>query len=268
MGYIYKVTNTVNGKVYIGQTTRDVPSRWKNHLSDARYPKQQDHSILHKAMRKYGESVFTIDELEQCDNDILDEREQYWIQQYDSVNAGYNISLGGKGYKKCLDDDILRLWEQGKSFVEIADILSVHMETVSRILKRYGIEHRPQQIQPNAVHQYTLDGEYIQSFPSVCAASSYLGIRGSGGIRSVCIGRNRHCHGYRWSYDKVDKLPPIRKDNGLHPVAQYDKDGKLIKVYKKMIDAAKELNVTQGSIWAVCNGIHYYCAGYHFEYCN
>lgn len=268
MGYIYKVTNTINGKVYVGQTTRDVSSRWKNHISEARYPRQQDNSILHKAMRKYGENAFAVEELEQCDNDMLDDREQYWIQQYDSANVGYNISLGGKGYKKCLDDDILRLWKQGKTFVEIADTLAVHMETVSKILKRYGIKHRPQQIQPNAVHQYTLDGEYIQSFPSTYAASTYLGIRGSGGIRGVCIGRNRQCHGYRWSYEKVDKLPPIRNDKSVHPVAQYDKKGNLIKIYKRMVDAAKELNVTQGAIWAVCNGIHDYCSGFHFEYCK
>ena len=48
MGYIYKITNLINNKIYIGQTIRDVQIRWKEHL------RSKDEAPIHKAIRKYG----------------------------------------------------------------------------------------------------------------------------------------------------------------------------------------------------------------------
>ena len=107
----------------------------------------------------------------------------------------------------------------------------------------------------------------MQEFSSISAAARHVGFTGgTGGIRATCIGRNRYSHGYRWSYEKIDRLPPIRDDKGLHPVVQYDKHGNIIEVYSKIADAAKKYNVTHGAITSVCNGVHEYCAGYHWEF--
>ena len=51
-GYIYKIINDINDKIYIGQTKRDLETRFYQHLSKTRH--KEDHSILHKAIEKYG----------------------------------------------------------------------------------------------------------------------------------------------------------------------------------------------------------------------
>lgn len=98
MGYIYKITNDINDKVYIGQTSKCRPNdRWSQHKSDSKNLREEDHSALHLAMHKYGVEKFHFEILEEADISLLDEREIYWISFYNSkVPNGYNISEGGK----------------------------------------------------------------------------------------------------------------------------------------------------------------------------
>ena len=93
-GFIYIIRNTVNSKVYIGQTKISVDIRWKEHLRHARYGDQ----LINRAMRKYGIDKFYIETLEICNLKIIDDREIYYIDLYDSINKskGYNVSIGGK----------------------------------------------------------------------------------------------------------------------------------------------------------------------------
>ena len=87
-GYVYKTTNLVNGKIYIGQHKSTA-------FDDTYYGSGY---ILKEALQKYGKENFSIDVLEWCSNrDILDEREIYWITQYNTTDkyVGYNISNGG-----------------------------------------------------------------------------------------------------------------------------------------------------------------------------
>ena len=91
-GYIYKITNNFNDKIYIGQTARDIDTRFAEHCSETR-----GHSRLHNAIQKYGWRNFKIEEVEKVPLSKLDEREIYWIKYYDSANKekGYNITKGG-----------------------------------------------------------------------------------------------------------------------------------------------------------------------------
>lgn len=91
-GYIYKITNNFNDKIYIGQTARDIDTRFAEHCSETR-----GHSRLHNAIQKYGWRNFKIEEIEKIPLSKLDEREIYWIKYYDSTNKekGYNITKGG-----------------------------------------------------------------------------------------------------------------------------------------------------------------------------
>lgn len=97
MGYIYQISNDINNKLYIGQTSKTRPTdRWSQHKSDSKNLREKDNSALHFAMNKYGVEHFFFEIIEEVDNSLLDEREIYWIAEKSSqVPNGYNISSGG-----------------------------------------------------------------------------------------------------------------------------------------------------------------------------
>lgn len=99
MGFIYKIENQINNKIYIGLTKLARPTdRFSKHKYEGRHLKPNDHSLLHKAMAKYGVDNFVFTIIEEVDNDLMPMREQYWIKQYNSQQPnGYNITEGGEG---------------------------------------------------------------------------------------------------------------------------------------------------------------------------
>ena len=104
MGYIYKITNKINNKSYIGKTERSVQVRWKEHC---RHIDALQHLPLYRTLKKYGLDNFTLETLEECKNEILDDREIYWINYYQSYGKmGYNCTGGGEGGIKTYDEEI------------------------------------------------------------------------------------------------------------------------------------------------------------------
>lgn len=98
MSFIYKITNKINDKVYIGYTSRTPDRRFYEHTWEAENRIDEDSSCLHKAMNKYGINSFTIEVIEEFSEDEKDwqELEKFYIQQYNSlVPNGYNILIGG-----------------------------------------------------------------------------------------------------------------------------------------------------------------------------
>lgn len=103
LGYIYTITNKINGKVYVGKTT-NLKHRWEEHLSNLRNNKH--HSIeLQRSYNKYGEDNFLFEyEIVEVKNDNeLNILEMNKIKELDSFNNGYNETLGGDGNKKIFD---------------------------------------------------------------------------------------------------------------------------------------------------------------------
>ena len=97
MAFIYKITNNINKKCYIGKTERDIDTRWKEHKKNARNSEKLAHIHLYKAFNKYGIENFEIKCVEECEISVLNEREKYWVAFYDSYHNGYNETLGGEG---------------------------------------------------------------------------------------------------------------------------------------------------------------------------
>lgn len=97
MGYIYVIENKINNKKYVGQTTNPT-KRWKKHkIDDVKNP----NLIIGKAFIKYGIENFTFSIIEECPDDMISEKEQYWINKLNTYcknknSLGYNMTKGGE----------------------------------------------------------------------------------------------------------------------------------------------------------------------------
>jgi group I intron endonuclease len=94
-GIIYLVTNTVNGKRYVGQTVSKLTSRWATHK---RCAQRGSTFALHSAIRKYGATAFTIEVVAESLEPFLDHLETVFIKLYNTKSVyGYNMTDGGDG---------------------------------------------------------------------------------------------------------------------------------------------------------------------------
>ena len=111
--WIYKITNSVNSKVYIGQTIRPVEDRFRRHILDAIHNKLNTHFA--RAIRKYGPESFKIEIIDSATTqNELNRKEQEWIRRYNSIACGYNetdalYKCGGNTYSNKDEDEMLRI---------------------------------------------------------------------------------------------------------------------------------------------------------------
>ena len=229
MGYIYKITNKQNNKCYIGQTVRDVHIRWSEHIRLANKLKSNDCSAIHYALSKYGISNFTFEVIDECNNDLLDNKETYWISFYNSFYDGYNLTKGGKTTKISHyhnnDDIIIKLYVEDKlSCRQIADKLSMNKNYIGRILTKHKIPHNEnlnkdmKQFQQygnsfNKKAVQCLDlktNKILNTFESQRAAARWL-IQNhyttnkseksvSGPISLVCNNKLKSAYGFNWRF--------------------------------------------------------------------
>lgn len=108
--YVYKITNKIDGKVYIGQSIRPIEERFKRHLNDSLNNVLDTH--LARAIRKYGKDSFYIELIDVANTqDELNKKEQFYIKEYDSVINGYNetdalYKCGGNTYKSKTTEEL------------------------------------------------------------------------------------------------------------------------------------------------------------------
>ena len=96
---IYKITNQINGKVYIGQSV-DLHSRLTNHIKAAIGIGNIAHQLVHDAMAADGIENFTFEIVEKCSKEQLNKKEKLWIETYSSDKYGYNRTAGGSKEEK------------------------------------------------------------------------------------------------------------------------------------------------------------------------
>lgn len=97
MGAVYKITNRVNGKIYVGKTMGSPAYRWRSHKGEAN---RGNNSYLYRAMRKYGIENFAMEVIDHALlQEELDAKEIMWIAQLDTTSdkKGYNCTIGGEG---------------------------------------------------------------------------------------------------------------------------------------------------------------------------
>lgn len=208
-GYIYKITNKINGKSYVGKTTRTVQERWEEHLREYRRERCENRP-LYRAIRKYGADEFTVETLEEVDLEILSERETYWIEYFHTYSNGYNATVGGDGQTLYDYDFIAQLLREGRKYQEVADVVGCCLGTVAFVNKKYRIGYVPENHWTERsipVEQYDLDGHYIQSFNSCGDATRWLfenkytssaSTSAHTHIMEVARGKRKTAYGFIW----------------------------------------------------------------------
>lgn len=278
---IYKITNTINNKVYIGQSI-NIEDRWKKH----KYAK--DGFAIHQAIQKYGVDNFTFEILEECPKELLDNREIYWISYYNSLKKGYNMIPGGSngvGYTKgipveqySLDGIYINTYDSAKQASEITgivhtDICKCCREEILRAGKyqwKYVDSNKrvcPININSTTiqrpVNQYSLDGQFICQYETLAQASKKTGITKTI-ICNVCKGKGHTAGGFRWAYEGE---PLIIKPHGRNKIVQqYSLDGILLKEYNSLTEASRMTNISTGLISEVCNGKKKQGKGFIWKY--
>ena len=106
---IYKITNTINSKIYIGRTSIGIKSRWRDHLTRFKEG-SYSHLRLYRAFLKYGIENFIIEEIDSCQSfEDMKRIEGEWILKTQSFKKeiGYNMSIDTSNGIEFLDEDIL-----------------------------------------------------------------------------------------------------------------------------------------------------------------
>ena len=212
MAYIYKITNDINEKVYIGKTQNSIKQRWDEHLRDS-IKRTEEHRPLYAAMRKYGGEHFKIEAIEECDTFILDERERYWIEYYNAYTNGYNATPGGDGRPWIDHQQVIDLYKEKQNRTKVAEILGCCLDSVTNILKANNVEvlssqeimRQQNKKQIQMIDKKTL--KFINEFETYADAARYLIDNGLTNckpttiryhISEVCRGIRKSAAGFIW----------------------------------------------------------------------
>lgn len=276
MPYIYKISNDINDKLYIGKTLYTIERRWSQHKNNARNRKDLIHIPLYSAMNKYGIDHFTIEQVEEiCDEKQLAEREQYWIKYYNTYNYGYNASIGGDGLQLYDYDYIWELWERGDTIKQIAakipcndyvvrTVLDIHNvsteERKQRSSYRQDEGHKPYRRKVNQID--ISSGQIIHIYDSVREAAYAMQCDDSY-ICKLCKNK-KNAFGYQWEYHDNEY---IKKDFSSKQVCKIDlKTGEVLEIYPSGAAAARAVNGDSSYISKVCRGLQKSCKGFGWKF--
>lgn len=263
---VYKLTNLVNNKVYIGVTSIGSGKRFKLHVhktnSGSNYP-------LHNAIREYGENNFKIDILELCNSaEQLRERERYFISLFNSQdsNIGYNTTGGG----------------------EYFEVTQEMREALSKAQKG-----RPHVEAYKGVLQYDKNGNFIKEWTNMTQAAEETGTSRAAILRAIkrTLVRGSKSNPYIWFYraefDEIpEKVNPKEYYSNLEykpkpskeclekieqykittgdfktlgkPVVKCDTEGNELEIYDSIASAAKSNNMTPEAIRCHLRGVYNY----------
>lgn len=263
---IYKITNKITNKCYIGQSIH-IEERFKEHLW------RSHNSSIHQAIMDEGLDNFTFEVLEECPQSKLNEREKYWISYYDSFLNGYNRSRGGETGCQYDPEEILKDYLKTNNISQTARNFNCHKNTVRQIIHSYGI-HRDDLQQAKPIEQVdpkTL--KVIATYDSIGSAARSMGVSISA-IQQVIYGNNQSCKGYYFK-EKNSNIDFSNYKVSLQKraVNQIDLQTKeIIATYNSMADAAEALGKDRknggSQICAVCKKKKNAAFGYGWEYVN
>lgn len=225
-GIIYKLTNKVNGKSYVGQTLHE-KQRLNTHKRAGKNKKLTYRAlVVDYAIAKYGFENFEYTVLERdIPQNKLNEREIYWINYFDTLNTGYNLTKGGQNSSQLSKKKVTMYDFEGnyiRTFDSIQDAAELTNNSKSKICNcckykrraaggyqwRYAddksnvLPYKRTNTLTKAVEQYSLDGNYLATYKSMAEAARLLN-KSVTGISGCVRERQKTAYGYIWKC--VDK---------------------------------------------------------------
>ena len=245
---VYKITNNVNGKVYIGQSI-NIKNRWKDHIN-ALNRKDSSCTLLQRAWNKYKQESFSFEILELCSEDMLDEVETKYIDIYDARNNGYNIEPGGNANKHLSDETKQKIREAHLG-------MKASEETRKKMSESRMGEKNPMYGQTHSEAALKKMSDAAKGRPGHRPSDD-----GLERIRLANIGK---------VMSEATKKKISEANQGNIP---YNKNNRLVycvelnKVFENPSSASKELCISSSNIITCCEHIRKTCGGYHWMYAD
>ena len=180
---VYKITNKITGKIYIGITNQGSGARYRHHWYESRIGEP---SPIHRSMAKYGEDNFTLEIIDFAETyEELKEKEKFWIKKFNSTdrNIGYNLTEGGDGtFGRTHSEETKEKIRQKALGRKISEETKKKMSE-ARIGKcsdkqREHLKKISIQAKAIPVLQFSKTGEFIAKYESVSEAARQTGING------------------------------------------------------------------------------------------
>lgn len=229
---IYKITNLINGKCYIGQTTKSLEQRFKEHCSN-----HSNCRAIKSALRKYGAENFKIETIVECSSiEELNEKEEYYIQFFNSlVPNGYNLTKGGLNHEFTEETKRI-LSERGKGENN----------------PFYGKKHSKETI------------EYLRKLSTGKKQSKETKLK----MSLSRIGEKNHFYGKKHNEKTKKILSETRKKyvGVKHPRAKPVLCIETGIIYPYIRKAQMETSISESHISSCCNGKLKTAGGYHWKY--
>lgn len=263
---IYKITNKVNNKCYIGQS-KDIIKRWK---TEYKWHKLNNH--LHSAFNKYGLENFDFEIIEECEPSLLNEREKFWINVYNSFdrNFGYNKTLGGAG-------------TLGRTFVMTEETKNkIRLTNTGRKFTTEQLEEFRNIIRDNQIVIYCY--ETNKYYTSIGNAARELKIC-KDSIRHVITRQDNHALNYRFCkisdninefIESCQQIDKYLQEYNITLKQYYCRQAKPNKkqvlcietnqIFESASEAARQMKLNKHCIIWCCNGKYKQTNNYHFKY--
>lgn len=194
-GIIYKITNTKNGMIYIGQTTHSIRDRWRIHCS-----KSSTCKCLKKAISEYGKEVFVIEQVDSAESrEELNRKEVEWIKKENSIIPnGYNTGKGGYqitySYEARMKMSKHHANVRGKNNPMFG---TKHSEETRKLISKRLLGKYTGK--DSAFHKAVINLDTGERFDTVTAAAQAYGVSVST-LAKTCRGVQKRTAGYRWAF--------------------------------------------------------------------
>lgn len=306
IGYIYKIINDVNDKIYVGQTAETVEKRWLRHKRSRNY-KKYEHIHFYRALNKYGVEHFTPIELEKVEanskkelKEKLDYLEKYYIKLYKSFENGYNSTLGGDGGMlgfKHTEESRKKMSKAHKGVIpseetrkkmSIAQTGKIVSKETRKILsdnlksrgwtqeairksadKHIGLKMSEETKKKIKTSQKRTILQYDLENKFIAEWGTIKDAAISIGLKSTSPIRQCLTGKSKQSHGYIWKYKdslPVKEKKQKRAVLQYDLDGNFIKEFNSLKEASESCKTTDSAIGRCCKGKYKSAGGFIWKY--